>query len=126
MGENEKECTTECKSQRRLDEMAPWPLNYGSGEGVQGIMGLHGINMLPFPCGPHMNGSSDEGQQRHLSAYNLFVREKLREFKDEAPDMRQGEHLKKVGEMWRTMNKVERNKWRYGVLLITAILLFLL
>ena len=33
MGEKEKECTTECKSQRRLDEMAPWALHYGSGEG---------------------------------------------------------------------------------------------
>ena len=29
--ENE-ECTTECKSQRRLDEKAPWALNYRSGE----------------------------------------------------------------------------------------------
>ena len=32
-GEKEKECTTECKSQRTLDEMPPWALNYGSGEG---------------------------------------------------------------------------------------------
>ena len=24
----EKECTTECKSQRRLDEMGPWGLNF--------------------------------------------------------------------------------------------------
>ena len=27
--EKEKECTTECKSQRRLDETAPWAPNYG-------------------------------------------------------------------------------------------------
>ena len=33
MEEEEKECTTECKRQRRLDETAPWALNYGSGEG---------------------------------------------------------------------------------------------
>ena len=33
VGEKEKECTTECKSQRRLDEKAPWALHYGSGEG---------------------------------------------------------------------------------------------
>ena len=30
--EKEKECITECKSQRRLDETAPWALNYESGE----------------------------------------------------------------------------------------------
>ena len=28
----ENECTTECKSQRRLDGMAPWTLNYGNGK----------------------------------------------------------------------------------------------
>ena len=28
-----QECTTECKSQRRMDETAPWALHYGSGEG---------------------------------------------------------------------------------------------
>ena len=33
VGEKEKECTTECKIQRRLDEKAPRALNYGSGEG---------------------------------------------------------------------------------------------
>ena len=32
LGEKEKKCTTECKSQRRLDEKAPWALNYGSEE----------------------------------------------------------------------------------------------
>ena len=32
-GKKEKECTTECKSQRLLDEKASWALNYGSGEG---------------------------------------------------------------------------------------------
>ena len=29
----EKVCTTECKSQRRLDETFPLALDYGSGEG---------------------------------------------------------------------------------------------
>ena len=32
-GEKGKECTTECKSRRRLKEKALWALNYGSGEG---------------------------------------------------------------------------------------------
>ena len=32
-GEKEKECTTGCKSQRRLVKKAPWALNYESGEG---------------------------------------------------------------------------------------------
>ena len=30
VGEKEKGCTTECKSQRRLDETAPWELDDGS------------------------------------------------------------------------------------------------
>ena len=33
VGEKEKESTTECKSQRRLDEMDPWALNDRNGEG---------------------------------------------------------------------------------------------
>ena len=33
MGEKEKECTTECNSQQRLEEMASWAINYGSGKG---------------------------------------------------------------------------------------------
>ena len=34
--EKEKECTTECKSQRRMDETTPWALNYWNGEGGGG------------------------------------------------------------------------------------------
>ena len=33
MEEKEKECTTECKRKRRLDQTAPWALNYESEEG---------------------------------------------------------------------------------------------
>ena len=35
VGEKGKECTLECKSQPRLDEMAPWALNHGSGVGEE-------------------------------------------------------------------------------------------
>ena len=33
VGEKANECTKECKSQWRLDEMAPWALNCGSEKG---------------------------------------------------------------------------------------------
>ncbi len=55
---------------------------------------------------------SAEGTQRTLSAYNLFVRATLHKLKEGHPDLPQGEHLKKVGELWRNMTKTERAKWR--------------
>jgi len=36
-----------------------------------------------------MMGLDSEGTQRTLSAYNLFVREMLRQFKEQTPDMPQ-------------------------------------
>ena len=36
VGEKEKECTTACKSQRRLDAMPPCVLDYGNGNGEGG------------------------------------------------------------------------------------------
>lgn len=62
--------------------------------------------------GDHGFPPQTEGTQRTLSAYNLFVRAMLQKLKEGHPDLPQGEHLKKVGEMWRNMSKTERAKWR--------------
>jgi len=53
-----------------------------------------------------------EGQQRTLSAYNLFVRAMLQKLKAGNPDREQGEYMKKVGEMWRDLPDEEKAKWR--------------
>eukprot|EP00960_Hanusia_phi_P058141 763783-Hanusia_phi.AAC.4 len=52
------------------------------------------------------------GIQRTLSAYNLFVRSMHAQLKAEHPELDQGEYMKRVGEMWRSMPAEERAKWR--------------
>jgi hypothetical protein len=42
-----------------------------------------------MPDIPPVCGAEPEGTQRTLSAYNLFVREMLRQFKESFPDMPQ-------------------------------------
>eukprot|EP00961_Rhodomonas_salina_P236001 3189655-Rhodomonas_salina.2 len=56
--------------------------------------------------------SSAQDSNRTLSAYNLFVRAMLQKLKGERPDLEQGEHLKKVGEMWGGMSTEQKSKWR--------------
>eukprot|EP00277_Geminigera_cryophila_P019452 CAMPEP_0179444638 /NCGR_PEP_ID=MMETSP0799-20121207/28075_1 /TAXON_ID=46947 /ORGANISM="Geminigera cryophila, Strain CCMP2564" /LENGTH=199 /DNA_ID=CAMNT_0021231863 /DNA_START=76 /DNA_END=672 /DNA_ORIENTATION=- len=54
--------------------------------------------------------SDSEGTLRTLSAYNLFVREMLRQYK--LLDSPQGERLKTVAARWREMSETQRDSWR--------------
>ena len=49
VGEKEKECTTECNSQRRLVETAPLALHYGSGKGGDEEKGRKRSSSQPVP-----------------------------------------------------------------------------
>jgi hypothetical protein len=50
--------------------------------------------------------------RRNLSAYNLFVRAMQAKMKEDGADVRQGEHMKKIGEMWRDMSEDDKAKWK--------------
>jgi hypothetical protein len=50
--------------------------------------------------------------RRSLSAYNLFVRAMQAKMKEDGADVRQGEHMKKIGEMWRDMSEDDKAKWK--------------
>ena len=65
----EKECTTECKSQRRLDEIAPWALNFGSGEGGDDEKGRRGAESSQ----PASSSEDRAGEEQWLGLVALAV-----------------------------------------------------
>ncbi|KAJ1480482.1 hypothetical protein T484DRAFT_2796061 [Baffinella frigidus] len=53
-----------------------------------------------------------DGMTRSLSAYNLFVRGMLQQLKAGDSEVEQGEHMKRVGLIWRGMSDEDKGKWR--------------
>ena len=53
-----------------------------------------------------------DGTTRNLSAYNIFVRGMLAQLRAENTEAEQGEHMKRVGSLWRAMSDEDKAKWR--------------